>query len=75
MDRKIAISLFSFILFLAWYLFGKYVSNGDEWWTVLYVEQTSEDTFIARVSVIKLLIGAIISSLIGFILYIIIRKK
>ena len=75
MNRKIAISLFSLFLFLAWLLWGIYVSTGEEWLTVLNIEQTSEDTFIARVSGIKVLIGAIASILIGYTLYLISRKK
>lgn len=62
-------------LFLVWLLWGIYVSTGEEWFTVLYIEQTSEDTFIARVSGIKVLVGILASTLIGFTLYLLVGKS
>jgi hypothetical protein len=75
LNRKIVISLFFLVLFLTWLFCGIYFSTGEEWWTALYIEQTSEDTFVGRVSAKRVLIGVLASTLLGLILYIITRKS
>lgn len=75
MERKIVSSLFSLFIFLAWLFCGVYVSSGEEWWTVLYIEQTNYDTFTASVSISKVSIGALISIFLGAALYACIRKR
>ena len=62
-------------IFLTWIFLAIYYSSEDDWWTVMKVEQTSYDTFEGSVSFIKVFIGALISIVIGFILYKIVRKK
>ncbi|MEH7886961.1 hypothetical protein V7654_21910 [Bacillus sp. JJ1609] len=75
MNRKIGVFLFTFLSFLTWLFFAIYFSTEEDWWTVIKVEQISDDTFQGNVSLIRVLAGLIIFLLIGVILYCLTRKK
>jgi hypothetical protein len=74
LDRRIGVFLFTLSTFLIWLFFAMYFSDGNRWWTVIKVEQSSYDTFVGSVSTAKVLIGAIIFMGIGLIVYKVIKR-
>lgn len=75
MNRKIGVVLFVFFLFLIWLYFAIYESSIDNWWTVNEIKQETEDSVLISVSLIKVLVGTIIFTISGVILYLLLRKR
>ncbi|MFB4166799.1 hypothetical protein [Virgibacillus sp. JSM 102003] len=75
MNKKIGIIIFTFFIFLLWLYLAIYKSSIDSWWTVNEIEQTSFDTAQVSVSMAKVLIGTVIFTFCGFIIYFLIRKR
>ncbi|MFC4559194.1 hypothetical protein ACFO3D_13425 [Virgibacillus kekensis] len=74
MNKKIIITLLAFLAFLLWLFYAIYFSSGNEWWTVIQVKPTSYDTAVGVISPVKVIIGAGIFTLVGFLIYSIINK-
>ncbi|CAM5222271.1 hypothetical protein UACE39S_03393 [Ureibacillus acetophenoni] len=75
MNRKFGVFFFTFFVFLFWLYFAIYESSIDNWWTVNEIKKTTEDTLAIGVSMVKVLVGTIIFTFSGFILYLLIRKR
>lgn len=75
LNRKIGVFLFTFFGFLTWLFLAIYFSTEDDWWTVLTVEQTSSDTFVGSVSLLRILVGFAVFLIGGVLLYGLIRRK
>ncbi len=75
MNRKIGVILFVFFCFLIWLYFAIYESSIDNWWTVNEIKQATEDTVQIGISLVKVLVGAIIFTISGFIIYLLLRKR
>lgn len=69
MNKKILFFLLALIIFLIWFFTALFFTTEEDWWTVIYLEQESYDIFIARISFLRVLIGAIVSILISLITY------
>jgi hypothetical protein len=65
LNKKVGVFLFSLSPFLTWLFFAQYFSTEEDWWSFTYMEQISHDAFIERVIVIRVIIDAVISILIG----------
>jgi len=75
MNRKIGVILFVFFCFLIWLYFAIYESSIDNWWTVNGINQVNDDTVQIGVSLLKVLVGTVIFTFSGFIIYLLLRKK
>ena len=75
MNRKIGIVLFVFFWFLIWLYFAIYESSIDNWWTVLEIKQATEHNVIIGVSLIRVLVGTIIFTVSGFIIYLLLSRR
>lgn len=75
MNRKIGVVLFVSFCFLIWLYLAIYESSIGNWWTVNEIKHTAEDTVQIGVSIVKVLVGAIIFTISGFILYSWLRKR
>ncbi|MCA1029613.1 hypothetical protein LCL95_01045 [Bacillus timonensis] len=75
MDKKIGVSILTFLSFLTWLFFAIYFSSEENWWSVITVEQTSVDTFIGSVSYFRVLVGAVVFTCVGFFLFFLMRRK
>jgi ABC-type Fe3+ transport system permease subunit len=75
MNRTIGVLLFIFFCYLIWLYLAIYDFSIDNWWTVNEIKQSTDDTVQLGVSLIKVLVGTVIFTLIGFIIHLLIRKK
>ncbi|MFS0862381.1 hypothetical protein [Fredinandcohnia sp. 179-A 10B2 NHS] len=75
MNRKIGVFLFTFFGFLTWLFLAIYFSTEGDWWTVVTVEQTSYDTFVGSVSLIRIVVGFFVFLIGGVLLYGLVRKR
>lgn len=73
--KKVAIFLFFFIFFLIWLYFAMYESTINNWWTVKEIKQISSDTVVIGISLVKVLTGLSIFTIIGSVIYLLIRGK
>ncbi|MBT2663360.1 hypothetical protein [Bacillus sp. ISL-45] len=74
MIRKTGVILFVIICFLIWLYFAIYESSINSWWTVNEIKQASGDTVRIGVSFVKVLGGAVLFVLSGFLVYLM-RKR
>ncbi|MBT2640436.1 hypothetical protein [Bacillus sp. ISL-39] len=74
MIRKTGVILFVIICFLIWLYFAIYESSINSWWTVNEIKQASGDTVQIGVSFVKVLGGAVLFVLSGFLVYLM-RKR
>lgn len=75
MNRKIGLFLLIFFCYLIWLYFARYESSINDWWTVNEVKQRTEDTVEVSVSLVKVLVGTVIFTFSGTILYLLIGKR
>ncbi|MCA1055597.1 hypothetical protein LCM10_11435 [Rossellomorea aquimaris] len=75
MNRKMRVVLLVFFCFLLWLYFAIYESSIDNWWTVNEIKQATEDTVQIGVSLVKVLVGAMIFIITGFLIYLLLRKR
>ncbi|MEK4486089.1 hypothetical protein MHH81_10935 [Psychrobacillus sp. FSL H8-0484] len=75
MNRKVGTFLLTFFCFLMWLYFALYHSSIDNWWTVNEIKQTSLDTTQIGVSIVKVLIGTVLFTFSGIIIYLLIRNR
>lgn len=75
MNRKIGIVLFFSFCFLIWLYLAIYESTIENWWSVNEIKIITEDTVQIGISLVKVLVGAIIFTISGFIHYLWLRER
>jgi hypothetical protein len=75
MNRKIGLFLLIFFCYLIWLYLAIYESSINDWWTVNEIKQRTEDTVGIGVSNVKFIVGTVIFTLSGTVLYLLIRKR
>ncbi|WP_409250702.1 hypothetical protein V1502_11045 [Bacillus sp. SCS-153A] len=69
MERKIGIFLFTLLSFLFWLFLAIYLSDADDWWTVMEMEEIDREITIGRVSPFKVLIGSGLFMVLGMLVH------
>ncbi len=75
MNRKISLFLLIFFCYLTWLYLAIYESSINDWWTVNDIKHKTEDTVDVGVSLVKVIVGTIIFTLSGTILFLLIKKR
>ncbi len=75
MNRKIGLFLLVFFCYLIWLYLAIYESSIDDWWTVNEIKQRTEEAFVVGVSLVKVMVGSVIFTLSGAILFLLIKKR
>ncbi|MGD6780192.1 hypothetical protein ACQCT3_10640 [Sutcliffiella horikoshii] len=75
MNRKVGLFLLVFFCYLLWLYLAIYESSMDDWWTVKEIKHRTDDTVEIGVSNVKFVVGTVIFTLGGTVLYLLIRKR
>ncbi|WP_226682887.1 hypothetical protein [Sutcliffiella horikoshii] len=75
MNRKVGLLLLVFFCYLIWLYLAIYESSINDWWTVNTIKNQTEDSIDVGVSIAKFIIGTVIFTLGGTVLYLLLRKR
>ncbi|WP_404430933.1 hypothetical protein [Sutcliffiella horikoshii] len=75
MNRKISLFLLIFFCYLIWLYLAIYESSIHDWWTVNEIKQRTEEAVVVGVSIVKVMVGTVIFTLSGAIVFLLIKKR
>ncbi|MGD7054256.1 hypothetical protein [Sutcliffiella horikoshii] len=75
MNRKVGLFLLVFFCYLIWLYLAIYESSINDWWTVNEIKQRTEDTVDIGVSNVRFIVGTVIFTIGGAVLFLLIKMR
>ncbi|WP_223701604.1 hypothetical protein [Sutcliffiella deserti] len=72
-NKKVGVFVFAWLSFLIWLSCSSFFSSPHDWWTVLYVKEASDETIIITTSYTKVLLGGGVFTILGILLYLVLK--